>query len=180
MLSLNEANCLPTGPSTQYHISLRCIHANIFLFFSPCEVHWNSTWRRSKVRLWSINCCYAPKSSLQIDCFATDADVRCLFPWGSICFSSFIFSSCDNVLHNDIILEQFIMLNQQYLKARHLAKHYSSCMRKKASDVISHLKICRYFFYTVYCNLKVNTLLYCYKLLQGNLSWTCKNVQFLV
>lgn len=31
-----------------------------------------------------------------------------------------------------------------------------------------------FLFYTLYCNLKVNKLLYCYKLLQVHLSWTYK------
>lgn len=94
MLSPNEANCsLPSraGRTISYipvlHTAKYC-----FWFFSPCEVHWNSTWCRSKDRLWSINCCYAPKSSLQRSCITTGAGViRCLFPLGSICCSSFIF-----------------------------------------------------------------------------------------
>lgn len=92
MLSLNEANCSLPDRAERTISYIPVLHTGkyCFLFFSPCEVHWNSTWRRSKDRLWSINCCYAPKSSLQRSCITTGAGVICcLFPLGSIC--SFIF-----------------------------------------------------------------------------------------
>lgn len=131
-----------TAPRTQYYISLCCIQVNIvylFIYFwNPSEVHWNSTWRRSKDRLWSINCCYAPKSSLQTICSATGADVRWLFSLGSVCFSSFIFpvaiTMCAQWWCPGTVCFAQSMVQIGYRRERKLAKPYTFYEKEKSPE----------------------------------------------
>lgn len=146
-----------TAPSTQYHTSLCCIQVNIILFLvfflNPCEIHWNSTWRRSKDRLWSINCCYALKRSLQTICSATGAAVRWLFLLGSICFSSFIFpfaiTMCCTMIMS--LNSFFCSINgpNRISKRKRISKtlymFYEGKNRQSSHVCEFYLRFCRYF-----------------------------------